>query len=395
MNIWPENFVCIVKNLLTCGDPIDYFQSNFTSAQFGNVCALLFDSPTETAIKDTNIHHRFGKAGIYNLGNYDRTAVLLPKNSNLVSIAHIANLDSNITSALPQYFKGACRDGDIVALLDYILENDINISALPYYMEDSMNTSGMRNQPKVYDCILHYALLRRLVSTHEKKDISLRSSDYLYADDFFWKMKNDRKVNRQNEQRAKSIYCFLLKTYIIEFSSNRSAENKLKELIDFVNGELGLYFESGMVLSYLFFRRSEPVITRFFQKVQRSSKNPLCDIEGMAWDLFNIWDAPTEMAISTSQLSCIALQSIATRDEAFADIAMFNPIQRMVMYKDEAFVKYRYALADIVNDSSLIDPLINNRQKRISVFGKCNLLELSSKLEEEFLCICKSHDKKR
>lgn len=61
----------------------------------------------------------------------------------------------------------------------------------------------------------------------------------------------------------------------------------------------------------------------------------------MSWDLFHIWNIPTEMAICSND-DIIQLQSIASGDKALIDMISVNPIERIFMYNDEAIVKYRY-----------------------------------------------------
>lgn len=64
-------------------------------------------------------------------------------------------------------------------------------------------------------------------------------------------------------------------------------------------------------------------------------------IEGTAWDLFHLWDMPTEMAIF-SHNSTIFVQSLATGNKALANLIDVDPINQIFMFEDEVIAKYRY-----------------------------------------------------
>lgn len=45
----------------------------------------------------------------------------------------------------------------------------------------------------------------------------------------------------------------------------------------------------------------------------------------MFWDLFHLWNLPTEMDILSNMYSALSLQSIATHDVALSQITKLNP----------------------------------------------------------------------
>lgn len=265
----------------------------------------------------------------------------------------------------------------------------MQICGFPYLVEDSFNSSGMRNKIKVYDCMLYFSLLRRLSNPNADRSRNLQPSDYLDADDLQSIMITNRDHYIDDVIMGKGIYCFLLKTYIIEFSSQKSKKQKspkekLNELIDFMNNELGFYFEYGTVLAYLYFRRDNAIVTSYFQKVKiNSKKRPLLDIEGMAWDLFHVIHSPVEMAVHSAQLSCIALQSFATQDETLANVISFNPMVRVIFYKEHALAKFKYDICSFVSDPDLIDKIKTNEQSRKKVLSAVNWKNLTQQLEVE------------
>ena len=299
--------------------------------------------------------------------------------------AHLVCLDSNIISQLPAYFSNK-GTGQLNSFIDYLISERIKISALPYMIEDSFNSSGMKNNIKVYNCVLHYAVLRRLSDGILYSDKRLLPNDYIDADEMFHMMQASRANEINYERRAKTIYCFLLKTFFIRFNSKVTAENKVKQLIDFCNNELGIYLESGTVLAYLYFENKNVFVRRFFQKVTPSSNDCLRKIEGMAWDLYHIWDMPTEIAIQ-SHNNTVFLQSFATGDKPLSDLIDVNPIERIFMYNDEAIAKYKYNIDSFISNTEIRNSIISAGSKRAILSKTVNLELLSKKLEKELLCL--------
>lgn len=260
----------------------------------------------------------------------------------------------------------------------------LNIS--PYLLEDSLNSSGMKNEARAYECLLSFFCfsnlsLQQLSSLPCVPDIIA----YNHADDAWSQMKHSRFYERNDEKRVRSIYCFLLKIYIIEFCSKKSPRNKLIELVDFINTTLGIYLESGLLLAYWYFDKSYSCVSEFFQKIQPGAKDKLKKVEGMAWDLFHLWDIPTEMSVQSHQYNAIILQAFATHDNALAEIAKLNPITRIAFYEQEAQVKYKFSLSNFLPDDLIIDSIIDNQKQRECLCETVDLISLSNQLEFEFL----------
>ena len=128
----------------------------------------------------------------------------------------------------------------------------------------------MKNEARAYECLLSFfsfsnLSLQQLYSLPCVPDIIA----YNHADDAWSQMKHSRFYERNNEKRVRSIYCFLLKIYIIEFRSKKSPKNKLIELVYFINTSLGIYLESGLLLAYWYFDKSYSCVSDFFQKIRK------------------------------------------------------------------------------------------------------------------------------
>lgn len=331
------------------------------------------------------------KYNIVNLGDYDNatiinTSILAKQQSLPIKAAYYVNIDSNIASMLPQITKSKPINNDFLDFLIHIKENIPNLNLLPYVFEDSFNSTGMKNELSVYDCLLSFFAFDR-ISLKELYSLPCMPNidDFLLADRTWSQMKNSRLYEHRNEKRARSIYCFLLKVYIINFSYTKNPTSKLSALIDFINTDLGVYFESGIILAYWYFNKSYECVNQFFQKIQPEAKNKLKKIEGMAMDLYHLWNMPTEMATLSKKYNIITLQAIATHDDVLAQIAKLNPIIRMAFYHKEAQVKYKYANTDILGDSPIVDSIIALKSQREHICKTVDLLQLSSNLEKQLL----------
>lgn len=393
---WSQEALIHAKQLLNVQNPVEYYQNNIINSTINDMQMLLFEKPCNFVGNNIIRQCNYGKYRILHIGNYKFTVFLssqmFQRSSSTAPayrLGNIVSLDSCIISKLPGYFTNKSNDSDLANLVEHIIQSRMHICGFPYLIEDSFNRSGMKNKVKVYDCMLYYSLLRRLSNPNTDHSRDLQPSDYLDADDLHRIMITNRNHYNNDVILGKGIYCFLLKTYIIEFSSQKShkptsAEAKLNELVDFMNNELGFYFEYGTVLAYLYFTREHTIATSFFQKVKPNSKRrPILDIEGMAWDLFHVVHSPIEMAVHSSQLSCVALQSFATQDEALANVISFNPVVRVVFYKEHALAKFKYDICSFVTDADLTDKIKMNEHRREKVLSTVNWISLTQQLEDE------------
>lgn len=399
---WPENKKNFVKGLFMASNPITYFETN--TNETSGIKVLLFDGQGDTYFARNNIEINLGKYSIINLGDYNKAIILDEKAWNkpreglvAVKVGQCLNFDSNIISLLPKLFRDSNnRDQELLTLMKYIKQKNVSVNCSPYLFEDSLNRSGMKNNEKAYVTLLYYSIFNRLSENELNDDLEYfrpDSEDYFSADQVWHEMINLRYNFTKREKRAKSIYCFLLKVYSINFATKKNANSKMLQLTGFINEQLGAYFEYGMLLAYLYFDHDKRV-TDFFGKIQLNSTDVLSKIEGMAWDLFHIWDMPSEMAALSDSNNAIVLQSLVTRDVALANITKLNPIIRMVFYDEEAQVKYRYSLHDVNCDEKIIDEIGNHTKNRETICVDIDLNYLSKKLEGEFINILNQYQNK-
>lgn len=392
---WPQSKKDFVKGLFVANNPITYFRNNISETSEMKV--LLFDGQGNSDFARSNIETSFGKYSIVNLGDYSKTIVLdnkswnkLINGSTFVEIGQCLNFDSNIISLLPRLFRGLNNENpDLLLLMRYIKNKNISVSCSPYLFEDSLNRSGMKNREKAYMTLLYYFIFNRLSKNEFNSDLKYfqpNIEDYTLADQVWREMIDLRTNYITQEKRAMSIYCFLLKIYSINFGSKKSTNSKMLQLTKFINEQLGMYLIYGMLLAYLYFDNNKQV-NKFFEKIQPNSTNVLPKIEGMAWDLFHIWDMPSEMATLSNSNNAIVLQSLVTGDVALANITKMNPIKRMVFYNKEAQVEYTYSLQDVECDKKILDLIESHTKNRESICVDIDLNCLAKQLEEELMKI--------
>lgn len=397
MNNWDKQIYNFAGAVISSIDPVNTFISNRDIVIKYKPIVLLFDGKQIEKKNNTFFEEYINDTyQIKPIANYQNLGVLNPSifssDFQSLKIASFVNLDSNIVSLLPKYFEKKNKQdfADLSDLIEYIINMELNISSIPYFLEDSLNSSGMKNDEKVYKSTLYYCVLRRLSSGISTTDRFPISNDYIDADEIFRLMKSTRRNEIDFEKRAKTLYCFLLKMYILKFSSKKNTPYKTEQLLDFCNNELGIYLESGLYIAFLYFEGKNNAVKNFFQKVTPSAKDILKKIEGMSWDLFHIWNIPTEMAICSND-DIIQLQSIASGDKALIDMISVNPIERIFMYNDEAIVKYRYSLVSLPETKYLCEKICLNREKRLSTNKSVNIDVLSKSLEQALLDLFKCY----
>lgn len=397
MNNWDKQIYNFAGAVISSIDPVNTFLSNRDIVIKYKPIVLLFDGKQIEKKNNTFFEEYINDTyQIKPIANYQNLGVLnhsiFSSDFQSLKIASFVNLDSNIVSLLPKYFEKKNKQdfADLSDLIEYIINMELNISSIPYFLEDSLNSSGMKNDEKVYKSTLYYCVLRRLSSGISTTDRFPISNDYIDADEIFRLMKSTRRNEIDFEKRAKTLYCFLLKMYILKFSSKKNAPYKTEQLLDFCNNELGIYLESGLYIAFLYFEGKNNAVKNFFQKVTPSAKDILKKIEGMSWDLFHIWNIPTEMAICSND-DIIQLQSIASGDKALIDMISVNPIERIFMYNDEAIVKYRYSLVSLPETKYLCEKICLNREKRLSTNKSVNFDVLSKSLEQALLDLFKCY----
>ena len=162
MYIWPKEIQQIIAEVLHAQNPITCLEKfkNYEPAK--KITFLLFDGNQTTNFQYITHDYNLSKYRIVNLGNYANTAIittsmLLDKNDlTAIKTAYSVNIDSNIVSMLPQLLKNKPITPDFLNFLVYIKKNNLDLNISPYLLEDSLNSSGMKNEARAYECLLSF-----------------------------------------------------------------------------------------------------------------------------------------------------------------------------------------------------------------------------------------------
>lgn len=385
-----------IFELLFSDNPLEVFRNKKDMPEIKKFKLIVLDTNLPNNIPELSFKYNKNNYFILPLGKYEN-AFLLNFNSvisnqtfELVKINRYVNLDSNIISSISKCLSSKKKmDNNLLDLIQYLKskETSINISSLPYFLEDSLNKNGMKNQLKAYECMLYYSVfLNCSFKQIQSLEYSLQAEDYIYADEVFSKMIQNKKTIECFEPKADVIYCLLLKIYIIHFTSKKNADKKISQLLNFINKELGIYNEYLFVLAYKFFNGNHTA-KEFFQKVQCSSKEKLKDIEGMAWDLFNVINLPLEMAILSKMYNFYSLGYFATHDIKLAELIKSNPIKRLVFFEEYVEFRHQDDLFSLSNGYEIYKELCANQENRKTIFSYENTKNLISSLEKELLSL--------
>lgn len=184
------------------------------------------------------------------------------------------------------------------------------------------------------------------------------------------------------------IYLLLLKTICIEFkNSKKSANNKMMELVEFVNDKLGGIAERELEICYHYFEHDERT-RKFFKRVQRNSKNLLDSINGMAWDLVHVRLVEREyMTILTDKVS-YAIHMLLTFDNGLKEILQINPVEQIALCDGTAIPKLKNRWMDGIGEAKEKMISEESRRKREVTFQNVNYDKLQMELEHELMQLC-------
>ena len=212
MYMWPKEIQQIIAEVFHAKNPISSLEKfkNYEPAK--KITFLLFDGNQTTNFRHIIHDYSLSKYSIVNLGNYANTAIITTsmlldkKNITAIKTAYSVNIDSNIASMLPRILKSKPIDPDFFNFLIYIKENDLDLNISPYLLEDSLNSSGMKNEARAYECLLSFfsfsnLSLQQLYSLPCSPDIIA----YNHADDAWSQMKYSRFYEKNDEKRVRSI----------------------------------------------------------------------------------------------------------------------------------------------------------------------------------------------
>ena len=305
-------------------------------------------------------------------------------------------LDTQAVSYLKNIFEEYNKIPDydkIRKMIEYLQLPEVNYCCVPYLVENA----AKKDDINVIDCyknIKSFMLFKSFdFSVFEEKGecayVRQEEDIQIDVDGLYNDMLSEKFYQAYENlfRMQKALYVLLLKTVCIEFTNRKSAKNKVMELFDFVNEQLGFIAERELEVCYYYFNHHEKT-KKFFKKVQKNSKDLLHTINGMAWDLIHIRLIEQQFTLKPTDEVRFAIHVLLTYDDGLKEILQINPIEQIVSYKDIPIPKLKHFWIDNIPGAK--EKLLSeeNRRRRHQAFVEKDVNELTRTLEAELLSIC-------
>lgn len=310
------------------------------------------------------------------------------------------DLDTQAVSYLKDIFveyNQVIGSNKIKELIEYLQLPEVNYSCIPYLVENA-GKKNIINKNECYKNIKSFMLFKAINMSKLLQEgvceYSRREEDiWLDTDGLYNDMLSEIFEQAYHDSYAmqKALYVLLIKAICIEFSnSKKSAQNKMMELFDFVNEQLGFVALRELELCYYYFEHDDRT-KKFFKKIQKNSKKLLKTIDGMAWDLMHIRLIEKEFMFKPTDEVRFAIHILLTFDNGLKEILEINPIEQIAFYKDIPITKLKNSWIDKINGAEEKLYSEENIQVRYQAFEVANVDKLRIKLEKELLDICKNN----
>ena len=305
-------------------------------------------------------------------------------------------LDTQAVSYLKNIFEEYNKIPDydkIRKMIEYLQLPEVNYCCVPYLVENA----AKKDDINVIDCyknIKSFMLFKSFdFSVFEEKGecayVRQEEDIQIDVDGLYNDMLSEKFYQAYENlfRMQKALYVLLLKTVCIEFTNRKSAKNKVMELFDFVNEQLGFIAERELEVCYYYFNHHEKT-KKFFKKVEKNSKDLLHTINGMAWDLIHIRLIEQQFTLKPTDEVRFAIHVLLTYDDGLKEILQINPIEQIVFYKDIPIPKLKHFWIDNIPGAK--EKLLSeeNRRRRHQAFVEKDVNELTRTLEAELLSIC-------
>lgn len=401
-----EEVKLAINEMFMCSNMLEHmacYQHNYNKLK--DWTFVVYSENEGTKLPDALCTNYDNKFAIINLGIGDRYYAIdkqifedmLITGEAKYNIDVCVELDTQAVSYLKNIFgeyNQIPNYENIKELVRYLQLPSVNYSCLPYLVENAAKIHYI-NRIECYRNIKSFMLFKSYdyeralrkescVYNRGEEDIQI-DVDSLYNDAFSEKFAK-HYVDYFNMQ--KGIYALLLKTIAIEFENpRRNQKNKMYELIDFVNDELGFIAEREMVICYHYFTRDDRT-KKFFKGAQKNNKDILNYIKGMAWDLTHVRLVEREYMTLVDNDIRFAIHILLTFDNGLKDILKINPIEQIALCNGLIIPKFKNNLLDCIEGATQMLMSQENIKKRKSMSETWDIESLCNKLENAILRLC-------
>lgn len=301
-------------------------------------------------------------------------------------------LDTQVVSYLKNIFRGLSEINiptDKMKLFSYLGRKDVNYSSLPYLFENAQKID-LSNFQECYLTLKSYEMFKdfdfkRYIDKNEIHFATDESNMLINVDNTFNMLKSRTYFENMIDlyDMQKNIYCLLMKAIGIEIlNSKKSATNKMKMLIEFVNSELGIFCEREMAICYYYFNHDERT-KKFFRKTNVNSKNVVKTIKGMAWDLTHVRLIERLFDFKVTDTIKFGIHPMLTYDNGLKEVLKLYPIKKIAIYDGYTIPSFKQKFYELYPNA--IELLFEEQiaAMRKYVFENRNLQELIKGLERE------------
>lgn len=301
-------------------------------------------------------------------------------------------LDTQAVSYLKKMFKSVDEvdiPSDKHELLIYLNRTDVNYSCLPYMVENAGKISK-NNFEQIYLNLKSYELFKNFdynsyidagIKKYKNDEANMQiETDELFAciqtEDFLYNMQDSYDMQE-------TIFCLLIKAVLIEWdNSKKSAINKMRILIDYVNETLGVFCEREMAVCFYFFEHHKRT-EKFFKKAKKECKEVESAINGMAWDLAHVRMLEKSYNLIVEDNIKFGIHPLLTYDNGLKDILSLYPIKKMAIFDGFTIPCFKNKFTDLVPDAIelLFDPEVVEKRRR--TFERRNIEVIKDSLKAE------------
>lgn len=341
---------------------------------------LLLNNNLELILFDNNIGLQMEKINISDpeylvpFTNYEKSFIF-NKDSVLgkydYNISQCVYFDTNVVSDIRILYKnGEESQKELSKMLMELEELGMDKSIVPYCFE---NILKVNNKEIAYDLFKeNFIIVNVYMNLGYKKfeyysemntNILSINDEYINTlsksfDEYY---QSQIKDIQEENMVWKTMYALFLKAIDIKYASNKSAKTKMIELIEFVDGKLGILHSIELSIIYKFFK-NDITAQGFFRKIQPNRDN-IKDIKGMVWDIYfirmmyNYDDEPEKTDTE--------YKYFFTRDKYFAEMIREYGIKFIL--KDKSKNQRRIEFDNSLNNIDIFDDInrvIDNKKRR-------------------------------
>lgn len=301
-------------------------------------------------------------------------------------------LDTQTVSYLANLLSGKKLEKDILismnTLIKLLRQIQCDFSCFPYSFENSKKVKDIERE--MLDTFLYFDYFKKNFTNDLKYPILKKDMPLEYVqsaeDDLIGssQIALDEQCNYLYDIN-KAIYCLLLKTVIIEFSTHNSLENKMSSLIEFINNQLGVYLEREIAVCYGYLKKRRDIRDVFFKKIKINSHDILKSLKGMAWDLTHIRMIEYLTSVDLYVEKSLFFHYLVSFDKGLRSVIKYYPIERILFYKTTPYVKFKYPLYDFIKEVDIMSDWNKHFRLRRAVLSNVNLDDLIESLEKQLL----------